>query len=371
MHFKCASCHAELSVAEKRYRCACGGYLTVEPEQLFDPGQLHTRDLTIWRYREAFGLPHGCEALSLGEGRSPLLRQRIAETDVWIKLDSLQPSASFKDRGAAVLMSYIRWLGITDVVEDSSGNAGAAASAYAAAAGMRCRIFTPDYTPAGKLVQMRLYGSTVKKVTGTRNDAMLAAVEASRSGYYASHLWNPYFVMGLKSCAFEIWEQLGRRAPESVVVPLGSGGNLEGIYDGFRQLHQAGLVDGIPRMIGVQSAACAPLHDAFVRQAKTVREVPTQPTVAEGIAVARPPRAAAVLAALRSSGGCTLEVGEQEIIDATRILFRMGIFVETTSAAAVGGWLSLPADERHGAVIVLTGHGLKGADKYGHLFPET
>ena len=352
------------------FRCDCGGFIDVEPTGLFDPQQLPQRGVSIWRYREAYSLPPQCEPVSLGEGRTPLLKLNINGSAVQLKLDSLQPSASFKDRGASVLVSLVKGLGIQSLVEDSSGNAGAAMSAYAAAAGLNCRIYVPDYTPVGKLIQMRLYGSEVVRVAGTRQEAAEASIAAAHDSYYASHLWNPYFVLGLQSCAFELWEQLAQRPPNTVIVPLGSGGNLEGIHLGFTRLKQAGLIDHTPRLIGAQAAACAPVHHAFEAGSTDVARMRAEPTVAEGIAVAQPPRARAVLAALRDSGGRTIVVDDQEILAATRLLFERGVFAEATSAAAVAAWLRLDRADREEAVVAITGHGLKGADKLGRLFPD-
>ena len=201
--------------------------------------------------------------MTLGEGRTPLVRREIAGQDVAFKLDYLQPSGSFKDRGASVLMTLVKFLGVEQIVEDSSGNAGAAMAAYAAAAGIGCTIYSPDYTPDGKLVQIRLYGAWVEKVSGTRQDTNDAAIRAAATSLYASHLWNPFFGQGLATAAYEIWEQMGGRVPPAVIVPIGSGGYLEGLAIGFRALVRAGYAAEMPRLIGVQADHCAPLHLAW------------------------------------------------------------------------------------------------------------
>ncbi len=368
MPYTCFSCDKQYPLSDRRFRCECGGFLTLPATDFFDRDALAGRDLSIWRYREAFGLPAEAKPVSLGEGRTPLVRRRIGGQEVAFKLDFLQPSGSFKDRGASVLMTLVKWLGVPTVVEDSSGNAGAAMAAYAAAAGVRCTIFSPDYTPDGKLTQIRLYGAQVVKVPGTRQDTNEAAIKAAEAAFYASHLWNPFFAQGLASAAYELWEQMHGEAPSAVIVPAGSGGYLEGLFIGFRALIRAGYARTMPRLIGVQADHCAPLHLAWKVGLRDYAPIEPQPTIAEGIAVQRPPRAAAVLAAIRASGGCTVGVSEAEIVDATRTLFGLGLFAEPTSAATLAGWRKLSAAERDGAVLILTGSGLKQTQRLAELF---
>ena len=370
MHYTCFSCGGQYPLTDRRFRCDCGGFLTVESSEFFTREALAGRDFSIWRYREAFGLPEEAESVSLGEGRTPLVRRQIAGQDVAFKLDYLQPSGSFKDRGASVLMTLVKFLRIEKIVEDSSGNAGAAMAAYAAAAGIGCTIYSPDYTPDGKLVQIRLYGAQVNKVPGTRQDTNDAAILAAATSFYASHLWNPFFGQGLATAAYEIWEQMGGRVPPAVIVPVGSGGYLEGLAIGFRALVRAGYADAMPRLIGVQADNCAPLHLAWERGLADFAAIEPQPTVAEGIAVQRPPRAAAVLDAVRGSGGRTVGVSEDEILDATKTLFGLGFFAEPTSASVLAGWRKLSSTEQEGAVLILTGSGLKQTKRLGELFPQ-
>lgn len=370
MHYNCFSCDRQYPISERRFRCECGGFLTIPTADFFTREALADRDLSIWRYREAFGLPAEAEPVSLGEGRTPLVRRRIGGQEVAFKLDFLQPSGSFKDRGASVLMTLVKWLGVPAIVEDSSGNAGAAMAAYAAAAGVRCTIFSPAYTPDGKLTQIRLYAARVEKAPGTRQDANDAAIRAAASSFYAGHLWHPFFGQGLASTAYELWEQMAGGVPSAVIVPVGSGGYLEGLFIGFRALMRAGYTAGLPRLIGVQADRCAPIHLAWQDGLNDYAAITPQPTVAEGIAVQRPPRAAAVLAAIRESGGRTVGVSEEEILDATRALLRLGLFAEPTSAATLAGWRKLPAAEREDAVLILTGSGLKQTQRLGELLHD-
>jgi threonine synthase len=243
---------------------------------------------------------------------------------------------------------------------------------------MECTVFVPGYTPVGKTVQMRMYGSNVVKVPGKRKDANDAALEAAGKvsgvgesptsrGFYASHLWHPYFIMGLESAAFELWEDLNRTAPDTVILPLGGGGYLEGIANGFAALRKTGYADRVPKLIGIQSERCKPLHEAFVRGMDDSAEIEAEVGIAEGIAVQRPPRARAVLEAIRSSGGYTVAVNEGEILGAARSLARMGLYAEPTSAVTLAGWRLLDRKDREGAVLILTGSGLKATAKYAEF----
>jgi threonine synthase len=211
---------------------------------------------------------------------------------------------------------------------------------------------------------MKLYGSKVVKVPGKRQDANEAAVKAAETGFYASHLWQPYFIMGLQSAAFEIWENMNRTTPARVIVPVGSGGLLEGLFLGFGSLVEAGYAGDIPKLIGVQASRCAPIHTAFLGDMNDYADIETRKTVAEGIAVQKPPRAGAVLSALRKSGGYTVTVEEEEIIEAARKLSEMGLFVEPTSASTLAAWLKIESTDREDAVLILTGSGLKAISTY-------
>jgi threonine synthase len=358
-------CGNTYPLREKIFRCGCGGFLELHGVSPFDKSKLKLRKRSMWRYGESFGLPDDSAKISIGEGCTPIIEKDLEGFSLRLKMDFMQPSGSFKDRGASVLVSFLSQMGIKDICEDSSGNAGAAVSAYAAAAGIHCTVFVPSYTPESKITQIRMYGAEVVKVPGKRQDANDAAIEKSSTSFYASHLWHPFFVISLKSAAFEIWEDLGETVPPVVIVPVGSGGFLEGLYLGFESLVRSGHAKNLPKIIGVQSSACAPIHTAFVNGRNQYEEISAGETVAEGIAVSRPPRAGAVLTALRRSGGYTTTVEDGEIIDAVRQLSRAGVYVEPTSASTFAAWKKIRSDDRKNALLVLTGSGLKATDTYG------
>ncbi len=197
------------------------------------------------------------------EGFTPLVETDFNGHRVLLKIDYLFPTGSYKDRGATVLISKAKELGIKKVIEDSSGNAGSAIAAYCARAGIGCEIYVPQTTSLGKLVQIQAYGANLRRIEGSREETARVAMEAASRIYYASHCWNPFFLHGTKTFAFEIWEQLGWKAPDVLILPVGHGTLFLGAYLGFKELKEAGLVKRVPKLVAVQSVSCAPLYKAF------------------------------------------------------------------------------------------------------------
>jgi threonine synthase len=342
-------------------------------ESEFPLNKIHKRPFTMWRYREAIPIENDQNIISIGEPLTPLAKIEISDKQVMIKMDHLFPTGSFKDRGASVLVSKMRELGITRAVEDSSGNAGAAIAAYCAAAEIECEIFIPAGTPAAKSIQIELYGASVKKIEGSREDTAAAAFAAARKLYYASHCWNPFFIHGIKTFAFEVAEQLGWKTPDAVILPAGNGTLILGVFLGFQELHSAGITDGIPKIIAVQAENCAPLYHSWKTSGldKTVTQV--IPTSAEGIAVANPIRAREILECVRKSGGQFLTVSENEIKAALIFTLTKGYFIEPTASVAIAGvkkYLSCK-NEVKSIVSVFTGHGLKSPEKIRHILEES
>ncbi len=315
----------------------------------------------MWRYREALPINDDASIISFQEGFTPLLHVRFSSRSVRIKQDQLFPTGSYKDRGAAVLVSKIKELGIREVVEDSSGNAGSSIAAYCAAAGIRCQIFVPEATSPAKTRQIEAYGARLHKIPGNREDCARATKFAAESMYYASHVWNPFFLHGTKTFAYEICEQMGWRVPDTVILPVGNGILLLGAWIGFRDLMKAGITSSLPRLIAVQAQNCAPLARAFHAKSGDIACIETTKTIAEGIAIARPALGAQILEAVRDSHGDFITVDEHEIVQAQQEMAHRGFFIEPTAAACIAGvkkYLPLsPPDED--IVSVFTGHGLK------------
>ena len=354
----CTYCARTFSDKEPLWRCLCGGLLDLQFDKPWQKDQFAVNVPGMWRYRNTLPLNDDANIVSFGEGATPLIAHDI-DGDVLLKLDYLFPSGSFKDRGAAMLISKMKELGIRHAVEDSSGNAGAAIAAYCARAGIGCDIYAPSSTSAGKLRQIEAVGARLQKINGSREQVAEAALRAAEQSYYASHAWNPFFFHGVKTCAFEIFEQLGR-APETVFAPLGNGTLMLGLCLGFSELLTAGMIDHLPKMIAVQSANCAPLAEAFTRNLPAAVQVEKRDTLAEGIAVAQPVRGRQILRAVQESNGAILQVTEAEIASSLKALHSAGLYVEPTSAVAVAGYRQWRAERPLSpAVIVLTGHGLK------------
>jgi threonine synthase len=255
--------------------------------------------------------------------------------------------------------------GVTHVADDSSGNAGASVAAYAARARMKADIFVPTYASPAKQAQIAVYGANVHPIDGPRGNAKLAALEATKQGItLASHAYHPGFLLGQQSVAWELWEQMGRQAPDWYVVPVGQGVHLLGVWLGFRRLHAAGLVQRIPRMVAIQPALMAPLCRAFETGLYSVPAVePGEPSVAEGLAITAPVRGRRLLQAVRESEGTCITVEEEAIHAAQRLLAHQGFYAEPTSATAVAALERVKglAGPKASIVIPLTGSGLKGS----------
>lgn len=370
VHYVDPSTGQSYPLSEARWRADNGHYLNLAPGPGLRRGDIDGTRRSVWRY--ARGLLIGAEhAVSLGEGWTPLLDGEWHGAPVHYKLEFMMPTGSFKDRGTTVLVSYLRSRGVTRVLEDSSGNAGASLAAYAAAAGLACRILVPETASYPKIAQIAACGADVVTIKGSRQDVAEAALRQSAERFYASHNWQPFFVEGIKTLAWELWEQLGFRAPDNLVVPLGYGSNVLGAERGFDELLRAGEIARRPRLFGVQAARCAPFAAAFRAGVEHLVASEIAPTVAEGIATPRPTRVAEVLRAVRGSGGTVVAVAEAEIVPALRDLAHRGLFVEPTAAVAAAGLTRLldagvirPQEQ---TVVVLTGSGLKAAATAGEL----
>ncbi len=368
IEYICHACNRTYPIDTLRYRCDCEGVLNLRKEENpFPLDEISGRSSTLWCYREAIPVDNDASIVSLGEGMTPLLPFDNAGHEHYLKLDFISPSGSYKDRGASVLISKLRELRIREVVEDSSGNAGAAIAAYCARAEIGCTIYCPASTSKGKLAQIAAYGASLKLIEGNRAATTEAVLEAAETAYYASHNWNPFFLEGTKTVAFEIAEQLGWRAPDHVICPIGFGSVYLGLYIGFGELYAGGVVEKIPRLLGVQSVACSPIYAAYREDGRIKRAPQTYETLAEGIAAEYPIRGEMILEARRKSNGAFTIVSEEEIISGIKILAARGVYVEPTSAVIVKAFDRFVGEGiiRQGDTVVsiLTGSGLKATDK--------
>jgi threonine synthase len=332
-----------------------GNLLDIHMEALFPIDKIRARPQSMWRYREAIPLTNDQHILSLNEGFTPLLNVSINGKTLIVKQEQLFSTGSYKDRGASVLMSKIKELGITEIVQDSSGNAGCAIAAYAAMAHIRCTLYVQSDTSESKLTQMRAYGAHLKLIDGSREDVALAALQAAKHTYYASHSYNPFFVHGTKTFVYELCEQLGWKMPDSIVLPAGNGTLIIGCYIGLMDLLKAGIISKLPKIIAVQAANCAPLATVFRGES----ECRLTPTLAEGIAIAQPIRGEQILECVLNSNGTFITVNEDEIIAAWKLCTQQGFYIEPTSAATIAGALQYTEGYSGTIATLFSGHGLK------------
>jgi len=370
MHYIDSKTAATYPLAEPRWCGESGAHVNLAAAPGLKRNDIDVSINSLWRYRKAL-LVDAASAVTMGEGWTPLVAGEWDGVPVLFKLEFMMPTGSFKDRGMTVMVSYLKSRGITAVLEDSSGNAGASLSAYAAAAGLKSRILVPETASYPKIAQIAACGADVITVKGSRQDVADAALAMSSEIFYASHNWQPFFAEGTKTLAYELWEQLGFKAPDNVVMPVGYGANVLGCDRGYSELIRNGEIAGMPRLYGVQAANCAPYFAAFRAGVEHYVPVTVSPTAAEGIASSKPTRMREVLAPVRASGGEILAVTEDEILRALAALAKKGLYVEPTSAAAAAGLSQLIArgvvTKNETTVVVLTGSGLKASESIGRL----
>ena len=356
----CTNCGRERSFQDVDYLCpTCGGVFdyTNPVEYNFDSNDLSLPG--IWKYRASFGIPPEVQPVSLGEGKTPLVWDKVRDRKVGFKLEYLNPTGSYKDRGTTVLISYLIWQGVKAAVEDSSGNAGASFAAYASRAGIRGRVYVPETASGPKRAQIEAYGVDLIRVPGPRSNATEAVkLEAKKGVVYASHVYQPFVFPGYATAAYEIVEQLGEM-PGAIIAPVGQGSFLLGMDRGFQSLLKAGLITGRPQMVGVQARACAPLWRIATFGNSGLDSVDEGETVAEGIRIRYPIRGDQVIETVKNSQGSFAAVDEKEIIPARNELATRGLYVEPTSAVVWPALLELIDKLPDPIVVVLTGSGLK------------
>lgn len=344
--------------------------LLVTPGAGISRDDVDTRTRSLWRYRAALPVEI-MNPITLGEGCTPLVQEGWGELRPLFKLEWFNPTGSFKDRGSAVMLSYLRQIGISAILEDSSGNGGSSMAGLGAAGGMGVKILAPASTSPAKIAQVRAYGATVQLVEGPREESEAEAIRQSSQTFYASHNWQPFFLEGTKSLAYEIWEDLGFRAPDNVVVPVGAGSSLLGCAFGFRELLTAGQIAKLPRLFAAQPRNCSPIDASFQAGVDTPVAREVSKTIAEGTAIKNPLRLREIISALRESGGGTIALTEQEIVTALRRLAHQGLFAEPTSASAAAALDKLAAagsiKPNETTVAVVTGTGLKAATTVADL----
>jgi len=380
---RCVTCGTTYGFDELMYTCPGCGPIAGTLDVLYDKGGLaasfgpeilqRRTDPTIWRYHEILPIHDAAAVVPIPVGMTPLYR---LECDIgaspgmrlFVKDDTRHPSGSAKDRATAVGLARAREVGAAAVAAASTGNAASSLATFAARAALPCYVFAPASAPAAKLIQIRAHGAILFAVDGTYDQAFDLCTEACRRMgiYNRSTAINPLLGEGKKTISLEIWEQLGFRAPETILVPVGDGCIVGGVYKGFRDLLDLGLIERVPKIVGVQAAGSAAIATAWQRQSDRCTPVDVR-TVADSISVSMPRDQVKALRAIRASGGCFITVSDEAILDAMAALAsRAGIFVEPAAAAPLAGLreacLTGGFGQDEEVVLLHTGHGLKDID---------
>lgn len=376
---KCVDCGRADSVGETEYVCAsCGGNRDVLYDydrvrsQLSKEGLAGDRNFTMWRYRALLPIEDSSALPPLTVGWTPIydcprLAERCGVKQLLIKDDGRNPTASFKDRPSALAVVKAKEAGAAIIATASSGNAGSALAGICASVGMDSVIFVPASAPAAKIAQLQIFGATVVLVEGSYDQAYDLCIETSRrfGWYQRSTGYNPFTREGKKTAALEICEQLNWDAPDKVIVSVGDGNIISGLWKGFNDLQRIGFIDRLPQMIAVQSETASAIVDAAGGDG-IVREAPAH-TIADSINVGRPRDATMAVRAIRETRGRGVKVSDDAIIAAIPKLAReTGVFVEPAAAAAYAGFMNLcesgAIGPRERVLLMLTGNGLKDVD---------
>ncbi|MEW6129819.1 MAG: threonine synthase [Acidobacteriota bacterium] len=377
-HLYCSGCGKEYEPRRLYNLCpACSKPLMVaydlaKAAQSLTKDRLAARESTLWRYREVLPVDNDANKLCLGEGMTPLIKaqglgEQLGLTNLFIKDESLNPTASFKARGMAVAISMAKELGAKKLAVPSAGNAAGALAAYAAKAGLPAYIFMPQDTPKANIIECQLMGAKVTLINGLITDCgKIVAERKEAEGWFdVSTLKEPYRVEGKKTMGYEVAEQMNWQLPDVILYPTGGGTGLIGMWKAFDEMEQMGWIDSRrPRMVSVQADGCAPVVKAFAAGATVGADIPDAHTVASGLRVPKAVGDFIMLDIIRKSGGTAISVTDAELIEGTKTISSSeGIFV-----APEGGAL-LPAlkkmidnnqvakDER--IVLFNTGSGLK------------
>ncbi len=357
---KCSVC-GQSSPSLLAFKCpSCGQPLAVQLYFDFEVGKIRRRDYTVWRYANFFPYVKEKEIITLGEGWTPL----IDSGNVHFKLENLNPTGSFKDRGSTVLISTLHKLVKNAegyISEDSSGNAGASIAAYAARAGLKAKIYVPENVSGPKFNQIQFYGAEIVKVSGGRSKVAEEAQKTEKGKFYVGHILHPLFRDGIRSLAYEIAEQLDWHVPEHVYLPVSAGTLLSGVIYGFKHLVESNVIEDMPEIVACQTRQVSPLYHSFKNLSYTPPERVT--SIADALVSVNPPLLNLMVEHLREANGDAVMVEEDEIFNAFIELARKGFFVEPSSAVAYAAYKkqlkNKEASKDDKTVIILTGTGLK------------
>ena len=374
-HAKCVKCGKLYEATPNLTNCSCGGILDIVYDYDYIKANLTKeklaarRDNSMWRYRELLPVEEDTPNTPLRVGWSPLyeadrLAKQLGIKKLYVKDDGINPTASLKDRASAMAVAKAREAGAEVIACSSTGNAASSLAGNAAAAGLKTYIFVPSRAPKGKVAQLMTFGATVISVQGSYEDTFELSKQAiDRWGWYNRNAAiNPYLSEGKKTVALEIMEQLDWQVPDYIAISVGDGCTIAGLWKGLKDLHAIGFIDRLPRLISAQAEGCCPLNRA-IETGEPWRPM-EENTLADSIAVGVPRNADKALMAIRESNGVTVNVSDEEIMAAQKLLGRTcGVFGEPAGVTGAAGLKKLCEEGRIESdatvVSVVTGNGLK------------
>lgn len=365
MTYICSKCGIEESVETKASKCTCGGLwkLSFKPPK-FNLELVDQKTWSMFRYRAFMPIQDDAwKEITLGEGLTPIVE---FERSLFLKMDYMMPTLSFKDRGAAMLISHLKRIGVKTVVQDSSGNAGNSVAAYCAKAGINCEIFVPEGTSEKKINMIKSHNAIVNVVPGSRDHCAKVCRDKAESQniYYASHVYNPFFYEGTKTYVYEVYEEFNR-IPQNLFIPLGNGTLFIGILKGLEELLMSGVIKSMPNVYAVQSENCAPIKKAVAVGTSEISSNGCKTTLAEGIAIGEPMRIDEILGYIQKHKINVIVAPESGIESAQKKLAAKGIYVEYTTAASYAAYLKYTEDygTLEDCLIPMCGAGLKSSIK--------
>lgn len=367
----CTKCGKEFSASIKNFRCdVCNEPLELE---LVKTGKISEgnplKQTILERYSEFYPFSNINKDISLGEGFTPLtesenLSKKLGVKNLYFKDESQNPTWSFKDRGTAVAVQHALKLGYKKIGTVSSGNMAPSVAAFGRKANLKAYIFVKHDIPAEKIAPIAIYGPNLLRIEGNYEDIYTKSYEVGdENDIYFMNSDVPFRIEGSKTIAFEICEQLNFDMPDYVVVPTSSGGNTRGIEKGFREFHNCGLINKIPKIICAQASGCSPIVEAYSNGLDEVQRVEKPNTIAHAIENPYPPSGNQILRMLKWNGGIAVGVTDEEIIEAQAILATDGLFSQPASAVPLAVVIKLKAQNylKHEdrIVCIVTGSGLK------------
>ena len=372
---RCVKCGKEYEAVPNLTNCSCGGILDIIYDydyikSVFTKEKLAARDdRSMWRYRELLPVEETTPNTPLRVGWSPLyqadrLAKELGIAKLWVKDDGINPTASLKDRASAMAVAKAQEAGAKVIACSSTGNAASSLAGNAAAAGLKTYIFVPSRAPKGKVAQLMTFGANVVSVQGNYEETFELSKKAiDKWGWYNRNAAiNPYLSEGKKTVGLEIMEQLNWEVPDYIAISVGDGCTIAGLWKGLKDLYAIGFIDHLPRLISAQAEGCHPINRAIAENKpwKPMEEN----TLADSIAVGVPRNADKALMAIRESNGIVVNVTDEEIMAAQKLLGRTcGVFGEPAGVTGAAGLKKLcqegkiPADAK--VVSVVTGNGLK------------